>query len=481
MRKLLSSPEYLFVVGLTVVGAILRFYRLPEMAIFLADEGRDALIIKRIIMLQHFPAIGPPMSTGNIFLGPFYYYFIAPWLLLSAFNPAGLAIGVAFFSTLFIPLFYKIVKKIANNTVAGLAAVFITFATPLITFSRSSWNPNLLPLFSFLSAYFLYQAFKTKKNRYYIAAGAFISFSIQLHYLALFLLPAAAICFLIYFFSPRRTARLRLAGQGILTASSFFIGALPLIIFDVRHNFLNFRNFLKLFAAPGSVASHSPQSFWQSFASFVEYSLRMRLPLPIVIVTFLLLSGFALYFARKFKVGYVMAVFLFSLLIGVSFYPGPKYPHYYASIYPFFYLFLAFFLAGGWSRLTIPVIIAVAVFIGLNTQFYSFFSSTPANQITHAQKVGNFLDGIITEKRFNFAVQPDGWQEDSYLYFLELRGKIPLNREKQEVGDAMYIVCGTPCNPLTSRSWNITMFGKARRVDQWSLDNVTIYKLTHAR
>src|SRR3990167_6348382 len=95
--SLLIRQNYLLII-IFICAIFLRFYRLADFAMFLSDQGRDAIIIKRIITLEHLPAIGAPSSLGGVYLGPFYYYLISPFLLLFNFNPVGLAFGVAFLS-----------------------------------------------------------------------------------------------------------------------------------------------------------------------------------------------------------------------------------------------------------------------------------------------------------------------------------------------------------------------------------------------
>ena len=46
-------------------AAFLRIWRLSDFAMFLADQGRDAIIIKRIVMLEHFPLIGLPAPSDK--------------------------------------------------------------------------------------------------------------------------------------------------------------------------------------------------------------------------------------------------------------------------------------------------------------------------------------------------------------------------------------------------------------------------------
>ena len=112
----LYKDKYLFsIIILFLIGLFLRLYRIYSFVTFLGDQGRDAIILKRIITFEHFPAIGPPTSIGQVYLGPFYYYFIAPWLWISNFDPIGPAIGVAIISSACIIFSYFLLKDIFNK------------------------------------------------------------------------------------------------------------------------------------------------------------------------------------------------------------------------------------------------------------------------------------------------------------------------------------------------------------------------------
>src|SRR3989338_11349462 len=115
LKKALGDKYFVSILVLFLIGVFLRFYRFPEFVTFLGDQGRDAIIVKRIITFEHFPAIGAPTSYGQVYLGPFYYYFMAPWLLLFNFNPLGLAVGVAFYSSLFVPMVYVLITDLFDK------------------------------------------------------------------------------------------------------------------------------------------------------------------------------------------------------------------------------------------------------------------------------------------------------------------------------------------------------------------------------
>src|SRR3990167_7615990 len=136
ISKLFKDKYSFSILILFVVGLFLRLYKINGFVTFLGDQGRDAIVIKRIITFEHFPANGPPTSIGQVYLGPFYYYFIAPWLWFSNFDPIGPAIGVAILSSIFIVLSYILIKDIFDKKVALFSSILITFSSVIVEFSR---------------------------------------------------------------------------------------------------------------------------------------------------------------------------------------------------------------------------------------------------------------------------------------------------------------------------------------------------------
>lgn len=481
-----NKKEFLFLIIIVAFGAFLRFYHLEQFANFLADQGRDAIIIKRIATFEHFTAIGAPTSIGHIFLGPFYYYFIAPWFWLFNFQPVGLVFGVAFFSTVYLCANYFIVKELIGKKVALVSTLLLAFSTTLIEFSRFSWNPNLLPFFAFLTYYFLYKGLKEKKLFLFLVFGFFLSFSIQLHYLALFLIFPSIVYFLIDFFKDKKNYRFFIIAA-LFSLFTFILGSSPLIIFDLKHQFLNTKSFIAFFQSPDRIATNKLDNFLLTFNYLNKYVLNLTIPMIITNCFLLIIIGFVIY---KFILGKdkdysqkSILIFFFFSLVGVSLYPGPKHAHYFGIVFPFYYIILSVFMAflakNLFQKALIGLLLIVVIY--LNAPGYRFLYADQLNQIYHAQKVSAFLYEQIGNRAFNFAVQPDSWQEDAYLYFLELRGKRPANREKQEVTDQMFVVCGDPCNLYTTPSWNVKMFGEFMIKNEWKVEGVKIYKLIHIK
>src|SRR3989344_8204332 len=91
--------EIIFIIGLILLTAFLRLYRIDEYMTFLGDEGRDAIIIKKILVSYDFPLLGAPTSVGNMYNGPLYYYMMSFAMAVWWMNPVAAAVMVALIGT----------------------------------------------------------------------------------------------------------------------------------------------------------------------------------------------------------------------------------------------------------------------------------------------------------------------------------------------------------------------------------------------
>src|SRR5258708_24644946 len=130
-----------------VVGTFLRLYRFKSTLQFLGDQGRDALVVLHIIQDHHPVLIGPVTSTGNIYLGPLYYYMMVPFLWLTYPSPIGPAYAIAILAIITLFLTYHLGKEMVGEEAAVVATGFMALSATAITFSRFSWNPHPAPFF----------------------------------------------------------------------------------------------------------------------------------------------------------------------------------------------------------------------------------------------------------------------------------------------------------------------------------------------
>ncbi len=208
-----------------ILAAYLRLYKISGYMTFLGDEGRDVLVVKRMIVDHKFTLLGPTASVGGFFLGPIYYYFMLPFLWAWQLDPTGPAVMVALFGIATVFLVFLLGSELFNPW-AGLGAASLYALSPVvIAYSRSSWNPNLVPFFSTLLIYMLWRTVKYPKWWHFLGIGILLGIGLQLHYLFLFLFPVVGIWFLLYGRSRKYL------GFYLLGIVGFIIGYAPFLAF----------------------------------------------------------------------------------------------------------------------------------------------------------------------------------------------------------------------------------------------------------
>lgn len=467
-----------------IAAIILRFYKIGPFTIFLSDQGRDAIIVKRIVTFEHWPAIGPPTSIGHIFLGPFYYYLIAPFLWIAHLNPVGMSVGVAVLSIIGLITCYLILRKEYKKQVADIFLILATFSFINIDYSRFSWNPNPLPYFSFITLYCATKAFQTKNYIFSFLLGSFLALSIQLHYLAV--LMAIPIGLVAIYELIRDKQKLKLIFSFFLSIAGFIVFSAPLILFDLKHGFLNSKSLIALFEKERVISDSSYSSRFQDTTSaFFSHVFQLPFSHIAALISLVCLAGLYVFLQKnKWKPFEILnLVNIIVYLLGFGLLVSFRHPHYYMTIYFSFFFIISVILYTLIKKnffYTTAVILTVFLYIGVNIQKYHYFTQEPNYQVEHAQRIANYIAPKINSKPFNIATWPIDFTEDNYLYFLELKGLKPADREKSEVTDQMFVLCNaSTCSIINSPSWNISMFGKAKIANQWETERIKIFKLVH--
>lgn len=480
----MKKQAFIIIGILLVVTAFLRLYQIGPFMTFLGDQGRDAIIVKRIITFEHFPAIGAPSSVGQIFLGPFYYYLIAPFLLLFNFNPIGLGVGVAVLSIVaMIYISYEMNKEFGAFFTTIFVA-FMTFSFTLIDLSRFSWNPNLLPYFSFITLFFFYKWVKEKKWLYALLFGLFLGCSFQLHYLSIFIFGPIAGYFLYSYIQEKK--KIIFLKQTVFAVIGFVFISVPLILFDIKNNFLNVKGFMGLFSSDQVSSENSYISKLEATSNaFVNHVFQIE-PTTFITATILVLfAGASFLVAKKQKNLFITwnIILVIAYIFQFAFLSSHRYIHYFTPIYVSFYFVLSFIV------LLIPkrkfqfivVGVFVSVFVWLQIPKYYFFTANPANQIDRAKKIAESFHGHIQKQPIQLVALPFTETEGHFRYFLEIQGVKLLPLESFEQADELYVICFdlTNCRPLDDPHWQIAAFYDKMLAESWQSEGATIYKIVH--
>ncbi len=109
--------------GLTVLALLVRLRVLQTAAVLNADEAIEGLMALHISRGQHFPAF----FYGQPYFGALEAYLGALWFRLAGFDPLDITLFPMLFSTLLVPLIYRLgvllLNRYAGFIAAALAAV----------------------------------------------------------------------------------------------------------------------------------------------------------------------------------------------------------------------------------------------------------------------------------------------------------------------------------------------------------------------
>lgn len=464
-------------------GAFLRLYRIGDYMEFLGDQGRDVVIVRKFLQKGDLMFIGPQTSIGNMYLGPWYYYLIAPALLLSGFNPVGPAIAVALISTLAIWLFYKIVSQWFDKSSGFIAAFLFAVSPVVIYYSIFSWNPNIMPIFSLLVIYFTWQVWQ--EDKYKVLPFLFLSLAMVLnsHYLGLLLFPPVGLFLLLKFLKIKKDKKKKkeIIKFGLLGLLIFFVFMSPLLLFDLKHDFANFRSVWKFFTVRQTTVNLKlykgflslPKLINQVLSNFIirkDFWSLVYLLIPFILV--------GLWRERKRKVVKFLLVFGLTGILGLANYKQHVYAHYFGFLIPPIVVLLSISLKSLFP-FTLPVLgyifwMMVASWHGL----------TPANyQLDRSRKVADFIIEQSKGEEFSLALLAEQNYDPPYRYFIEERGVEPINLH-EKISDQLFVICEPwgkiDCNPIGNPLWEIAAFGWAEIDEQWELEGVNVYRLIHA-
>lgn len=476
----LKDQKLLFILLLLILilASFFRLYKIDQYMLFLGDQGRDVLIVKDMVEGKNFPAIGPPTSVGNIYLGPLYYYMMFIPMTVSNLHPVSAAIMNGLIGVLTVFLIYYL-GKVWFGRISGLIASFGYAISPVtISYSSFSWNPNPTPFFSLLAVLGLSQAHKSGNYKWLILTGASAASAIQMHYLALILLPILGIVWvkeLLY-----KNGRFFWSGT-ILGVLTFFILMSPLLIFDLKHNFLNYRAVSELLTRTDTVGGSILDNIAQvpriySYNLVGRYIAGENLYLYSSLSVLIILALF-----RKSWPILCLGVWLFIGLFGISFYQKDIYDHYLGFLNP-----VPFLLLGSLASLKISKNKLVTILLGLLIIVLTFVNfqksplkNPPNNQLKRTQDIAKFVIQKSEERPFNFALLAERNYDAAYQFYLEQYGYKPKQLPFDKT-DQLFVVCEMEvCAPIYSAKYEVAAFGWRLVEKEWNEYGVKIYKIVH--
>lgn len=485
IKKYIPIIFFLFIL---FFGIFLRFYRIGELGTFLADQ---AIELESTAQILHgkFTLLGIKTSISDIHNGAMMYYVMVPFLYLFHYSPIAGGITQTILQILTIIIVFAVFKKLKLISI-GLITCFLISASPLIVrYSRQTmlaYYPLFFCTITFIISIYLSRKFSCLLT---LILGFILGFSLQVHFSTLSLV--IFVLFFPFIFLQKKNRGIYF----LLLLTGLIIGFLPMILFELRHQFFQTKMLLALISNyTSNQASNNNFNlilYWQDTISQLLFAGNVWLGKLFLLALFI---GFvfyrkSLYVIEKLSILQIISTVLFSIILVRGYTP-----HYAITLFiPLFILSSSFFER---VRVYIPkniclfvLLCLMSLFILKNYPMYGLsdnhgWTMTKGWNLVGVEKSAKVIfEDVINQKmdgKYNVAMVVDAQNQGLPLrYFLDVWQKPPLPFDKYDQAQTLYVVTEPNIDLSKLEMWEITSFG-AFNVDRtWSIQNgFSLYRLS---
>jgi mannosyltransferase len=346
------------------LGLCLRLYQLGRYSLWF-DEAASLLGGEYIgTMAKTAGIFGAAEDRYPAFLSKlFLYYWQFPGK--DEFN---LRMPAIVFGALAILAIYQLGKSLSGNKTGLLAALILAISPFHIYYSREVRMYSLVGLTVLASVYFLINALKYNRFRFWFGYLVFNLISLYTHYMAVLILLAEVIFFLVYYIRSRSLFKNWLLVHGFL-----FLFLVPWLINVISLVRLAFTNGKAYFWVPTWIEHVSFKNVFYTLGNISAGFNASKIIYIALTVVFFLLLIFGLFKKQKTETA---ILFWFCFLIPiVSMYLISKVKPIYTDRYIlpsaiFFYLLVANGLSGLRNKYAIPILCTIVILNGFGIRNY---------------------------------------------------------------------------------------------------------------
>lgn len=433
----------LWPLGLLLLATfITRTVKLEELFYFTYDESVFAFVGRRLILWHHIPLIGGATPFG-FHVAPYFYWFFALTLGIGNLNPIAWGWTSAAVATLTTFMMYLSGKTLGTRKIGYLAASFWAFSYSANVYDRHFWGLTFGPLFSLIVLYCLYQIKKGHQNFIYVLG---MTLALIIHAdLSYYAFLVMAVISWIAFKLP--------ANKKTLIAVAFIvISFIPLVVFDLRHNFANIRPVSSFLSSGKNTPGFETQKFTDNLLLFPRSAARFvyvpgdnelakqysyckgyvaekfaALQMLFVIGAAVILLYYIYWSWRKnTNPGWrLVSLLLILYFVGIQIYGtvlrADIFEHYLTGIFSIYLLIFALFI----SRLPKKLwLIALALFAAAN--LYKFSLAQNSQGLAEKREAIQYTMTQVGDKPFSLDSLSTCWKLNGYRYLFAVYGREPV-------------------------------------------------------
>lgn len=212
------------------------------------DQETLAFQMKGIIQNHDLILIGHRATDAmGFYFGPYFEYLFVPFYYLSRLHPFGVIPLIVFINILFVCLALFVVGRIFGKNIV-LGFLFLWAVNPLIIiYDITVWAPLVIPLGYLLTLLILWRIYSKTSVSNFVLLGLVLGFFTQIHSLFFFMDLFVALFLLGMTVQKKISIPVLLRRLPAITIPVLVFFS-PLVLFDIRHDYLNLRLFFGYFS-----------------------------------------------------------------------------------------------------------------------------------------------------------------------------------------------------------------------------------------
>lgn len=320
---------YCLIFATIVLAVFFRTYNYLDRIHIHADNAWLIQVSRYAFDNFKIPMVGPFSSAGPFFYGPWYFWIFGLMTIL----PLGILTHwyvMTILSLLSIYLAFWIGREIGGKWVGAMAALFAAISTAQVNNSFDVWSPALVPFLVTLSLVFLLRFAKSSKLLDLFALSFTVGLAITIHFQSFLLFPTLLVAVFLIF--PQKKSWVQLLKSLAVIAIGFVIPFLPLIYFDVNHNWYDTTSLL-VFVLVDQYKIWVPNrwftylfNYWpETWAYIIGGSSILSL---LLIVWLAILTLFKVKSFKKLRPFHIVAIVFFLEVFMLRYYRGERFIYY---------------------------------------------------------------------------------------------------------------------------------------------------------
>jgi hypothetical protein len=244
--------------AILAVAAAARLANLPARGGWDSDQGTEMLAMLNAVHGGGLPTFGPLASVGGFHHGALYYDLLLPATWIGNGDPTFVVAEIALLSLVVVPIVWWIARSIGGMAAGLMAAGLAAVSASLIGYATFIWNPTLIEPAAAVAFLGAWEAWRTARPQWWLVAAAGSAVAMQSHVAAGVIVVPMAAAFLAALRGAPPCRRRRVAAWGAAAVALVALSYLPLIAYELGHDFSETRGMIGFFTGPDSTPARDP-------------------------------------------------------------------------------------------------------------------------------------------------------------------------------------------------------------------------------